>query len=441
MNRTKKKAPGCTPRPSEARVAANAVLPLNEQLNSGTATAGEQVNRPEPRYLASIAYGEVVEATASRAQTKRERYFELIDHYTLGLMLEAGLAEQVSLYLLLSECSSYEPKSGTIRYYPVTRAELARRLGKSESTVSRWLSKLEAGGFVSTYYQRQTESPGVSRVAGNAYVLEHRSMRGREAAIYYETVIDTANSEPMTQSTEVEVELEVESNPGKMTLGLQVLSTPNRPTSSSTATATSTTSYSNLTTPLVKSDELVITNRDLVRDLFKPDGKKTNDLSSPKSSRASEAQLSALKKHLGSYERAALTLYELSAISELSTQQADSLIKHTQGLNPQLTAELNRIVAEQRRKQEQAAQAREAANQAQRDYEATTSYEAELTGLYGRVLTEAEQGERLKLLRAALRERAPLELRAKGKRLSELEADTALEASLRYSQLLEVMSS
>ena len=294
------------------------------------------------------------------------------------------------------------------------------------------------GGFVSTYYQRQTESEGVSRVAGNAYVLEHRQLRGQliEAAIYYEPVIDTANSEPMTQSTEAEIELEAKT--ATLSIGLSVLSSPKPATSSSTATATSTTGYSNMTTPLVKSDELVYISRDFDRDLFKPDGKKASDHSKAKP--ASKAQLEALGKYLGSYERAALKLYEVANLSQLTAQQADGLIKHTQGNNPELTNHLNRLSMELREKAERAAQAREAANQAQRDYEAGQALKNERLKLYGNELTEAEQGERVRLLRASRRDKAPAELRARGKKLVELEADTSLTTGERLSKLLELIN-
>lgn len=438
MNPTKQKAPGSTPRPSKTRETASAVPRPNELVNSGTATAGEQVNRPEAFYLATLGHGEVVEASVSRAQTAKEAAFEYVDHYTLDLMLKAGLAEQVSLYLLLSEYSRYEGKYGTTHYYTVTRAELAKRLYKSESTVSRWLSKLEAHGFISTYYQRQTESPGVSRVAGNAYVLEHRSMRGRETAIYQEPLVETANSEPMTQSTEAA--LEVVTKTATMAIGLEVLSTPNRPLSSSTATATSTTSYSNLTTPLVKNDELVITLRDLDRDLFKPDGKKSSDLSKRKGNKASKSQLEQLSKYLGGYKRAALKLYEVEALSELSSESASDLIQHTLGKKPELTNRLNRLERELRDKAESEGRAREAATQAQRDYEGTQSYKAEQLSIYGRELTEAEIAGRMKLIRAQLREKAPGELRARGKKLKEVEADTSLTPSERLSHLLELIN-
>ena len=348
MNPIKQKAPGSNPRPSKTRVAASAVPRPNEQLNSGTAPASEQVNRPEAHYLASLAYGEVVEATVSRAQTEREAAFELIDHYTLDLMLKAGLAEQVSLYLLLSEYSSYEEKYGSIRYYSAPRAELAKRLGKTESTVSRWLSKLEAAGFISTYCQRQTESPGVSRVAGNAYVLEHRQLRGKltGAAIYQEPVVDTANSEPMTQSTEAEITLEVGKpvrvgKPGftpTMALGLSVLSTPNRPTSSSTATATSTTSYSNMTTPLVKNDELVISLRDLDRDLIKPDGKKRKPITEPQIE-ALEAIWIRLRKHIPTAIKELLEQEGIDSLDSLSRARASALI---QELNASMDKERER---------------------------------------------------------------------------------------------------
>ena len=339
MNPIKQKAPGSNPRPSKTRATASAVPRSNEQLNSGTAPGGEQVNRPEPRYLASLAYGEVVEASVSRAQTERENGFELIDHYTLGLMLEAGLAEQVSLYLLLSEFSSYEPKSGTIRYYTVTRAELARRLGKTESTVSRWLSKLEAGGFISTYYQRQTESPGVSRVAGNAYVLEHRQLRGKlEAAIYYEPVIDTANSEPTTQRTEAEVQVSLEpslavsvptdiQSQRAVLRSIRLMNYPGRiAPSSSTATSTNTTSYSNLTTPLVKNDELVISLRDLDRDLIKPDGKKSKLIKEPQLE-AMTAIWNRQRKHVPTAIKELLEQEGIESLTSLSRARASELIQ------------------------------------------------------------------------------------------------------------------
>lgn len=439
MNPIKQKAPGCNPEPSKTRVAASAVPRPNEQLNSGTAPASEQVNRPEAHYLATLAYGEVVEATVSRAKTKREANFELIDHYTLSLMLEAGLAEQVSLYLLLSEYSSYDSKTGSIRYYSVTRAELAKRLNKSQSTVSRWLSKLEADGFISTYHQRQTESEGVSRVAGNAYVLESRSMRGREAAIYYEPVVDTANSAPMTQRTEAEIELEAKSNTGTMTIGLQVLSTPNRPTSSSTATSTSTTGYSNMTTPLVKSDELVITLRDFDRDLFKPDGKKSSDHSKAKP--ASEAQLKLLGERLSTdRQRAALILYGLEQPSQLSSSQANELIMASNKLKPELLSLLDLTLSERKAKAQSEVRAREQAAMDKSEADNARAIKAGQVSLYGRELTEAEWAGRISLIRAALRDKTEPAVRARGRKLKEVEALFVITPEARLTHLLELIT-
>jgi DNA-binding MarR family transcriptional regulator len=347
MNPIKQKAPGSNPEPSKTRATASAVPRSNEHSNSGTAPASEQVNRPEAHYLASLAYGEVVEATVSRAQTEREAAFELIDHYTLDLMLKAGLAEQVSLYLLLSEYSSYEEKYGSIRYYSAPRAELAKRLGKTQSTVSRWLSKLEAAGFISTYYQRQTESPGVSRVAGNAYVLEHRQLRGKltGAAIYQEPVVDTANSEPMTQSTEAEVRVSLDrsllvSLPTEFEAQRAVLRSirlVDYP-SSSTATATRTTSYPNMTTPLVKNDELVISLRDLDRDLIKPDGKKRKPITEPQIE-AMTAIWSRQRKHIPTAIKELLEQEGIENLDSLSRARASALI---QELNASLDNERER---------------------------------------------------------------------------------------------------
>jgi DNA-binding transcriptional ArsR family regulator len=451
MNPIKQKAPGGNPEPSKTRVTASAVPRSNEQINSGTAPASEQVNRPQAHYLASLAYGEVVEATVSRAQTKPEAAFELIDHYTFDLMLKAGLAEQVSLYLLLSEYSSYEEKYGSIRYYSAPRAELAKRLGKTQSTVSRWLSKLEAAGFISTYYQRQTESPGVSRVAGNAYVLEHRQLRGKlaGAAIYQEPVVDTANSEPMTQSTEAEITLEVGKpvkvgKPGitpTMALGLQVLSTPNRPTSSSTATATSTTSYSNMTTPLVKNGELVISLRDLDRDLFKPGGKKSSNHSKLKGKRASDSQLELVRQRLSTdRQRAALIHYELEELSQLTGSMANELIMASNKLKPELLNLLDLTLSERKEKAQNEVRAREAATQSQRDYEAAQSVSAEQVSLYGRELSEAEMTGRITLIRAALRNKSEPALRARGTKLKEVEALFVITPTARLAHLLELIT-
>ena len=347
MNPIKQKAPGSNPEPSKTRATASAVPRSNEHLNSGTALTGEQVNRPEAHYLASLAYGEVVEATVSRAQTEKEAAFELIDHYTLGLMLEAGLAEQVSLYLVLSEYSSYEEKYGSIRYYSAPRAELAKRLGKTPSTVSRWLSKLEAAGFITTYDQRQTESPGVSRVAGNAYVLEHRQLRGKltGAAIYQEPVVETANSEPMTQSTEAEVRVSLDrsllvSLPTELEAqravrrSIRLVDYP----SSSTATATRTTSYPNMTTPLVKNDELVISLRDLDRDLIKPDGKKRKPITEPQIE-AMTAIWNRLRKHIPTAIKELLEQEGIDSLDSLSRARASALI---QELNASLDKERER---------------------------------------------------------------------------------------------------
>lgn len=441
MTHTKQKAPGSNPRPSKTRVSASAGLPLNEQLNSGTAPASEQVNRPEAHYLATLAYGEVVELTVSAAQTEKEAAFEVIDHYTLDLMLKAGLAHQVSLYLLLSEYSSYEEKTGSIRYYSVTHPELAKRLGVNKSTVGKWLKKLEAAGFISIESQRQTESPGVSRVAGNAYGLHSRSLRGKlkGAIIYQEPLVDTANSEPMTQSTEAEITLEAASNTGTMAIGLSVLSTPNRPTSSSTATATSTTSYSNMSTPLVKNDELVISLRDFDRDLFKANGKKSSDHSKAKP--ASEAQLKLLRERLSTdRQRAALILYGLEQPSQLSSSQANELIMASNKLKPELLNRLDLTLSERKAKAQSEVRAREQAAMDKSEADDARAIKAGQVSLYGRELSEAEWAGRISLIRAALRDKTEPAVRARGRKLKEVEALFVITPEARLAHLLELIT-
>jgi hypothetical protein len=443
MNPIKQKAPGGNPGPSKTRATASAVPRPNEQINSGTVFTSEPLTRPKAHYLASLAYGEVVELTVSRAQTEKEAAFEPVDHYTHRLMRQAGVGDLVGLYLLLSEYSSYEEKYGSIRYYSVTHSELAREYGVVESTIKRWLKRLEAAGFISNLAQRQTESPGVSRVAGNAYGIESRSLRGKlkGAILYYEPVVDTANSEPMTQSTEAEVELEVESNPGKMTLGLQVLSTPNGPTSSSTATATSTISRSNMTTPLVKYEPLVISLRDFDRDLFKPDGKKSSDHSKLKGKPATDSQLELVRQRLSTdRQKAALIHYGLEQLSQLTGPMANELIMASNKLKPELLNLLDLTLSERKAKAQSEVRAREQAAEERERAADIQSYKAEQVSLYGRELSETEIAGRITLVRAALRHKAEPALRARGTKLKEVEALFVITPEARLAHLLELIT-
>jgi DNA-binding transcriptional ArsR family regulator len=396
-------------------------------------------------YRLLLPFDKYSESKAEPAETELEQRFEALTRAQLRRLWKAKLFKEATLWCLLGEYQTLVVIDGITYIKPlmVSHGELAKQMGISKSTVERWLDALLEAGFITIYPLRQMASPGNSKYAANAYSLEYRRMEGKlSAAIYYEPVVDTANSEPMTQSTEAEIELEVESNPGKMTIGLQVLSIPNGLTSSSTATATSTTSRtpsSYLTTPLVKSDELINTFRDLDRDLFKADAKKSSDHSKAKP--ASPAQLEVLGKYLGSYERAALKLYEIAKPSELTAEQADGLIKHTQSKNPELTNRLNRLERELRDKAESEDRAREAATQSQRDYEAAQSITAEQVSLYGRELSEAEMKARRQLANACLsKSKAEPALRARGAKLKEVEAATSLTPSERLSNLLELIN-
>jgi hypothetical protein len=380
----------------------------------------------------------------SKAEPEPEQRFEALTRAQLRRLWKAKLFKEATLWCLLGEYQALVVIDGLTYIKPlmVSHIELAKEMGVSKKTVERWLDNLHEAGFITIYPLRQMASPNNSKYAPNAYSLEYRRMEGKlSAAIYYEPVVDTANSEPMTQSTEAAITLEAKSNAGTMTIGLQVLSTPNRPTSSSTATATSNisrTPSSYRTTPLVKSDELINTFRDLDRDLIKPDGKKSSDRSKAKP--ASQPQLETLGKYLGGYKRAALKLYEIANLSELTAEQADGLIKHTQSNNPELTNRLNRLERELRDKAESEGRAREAATQSQRDYEAAQSVSAEQVSLYGRELSEAEMTGRITLVRAALRHKSEPALRARGTKLKEVEAATSLTPSERLSHLLELIT-
>ena len=80
-------------------------------------------------------------------------------------------------------------------------------------------------------------------------------------------------------------------------------------------------------------------DKDLYKDLFK--AKQEKQTSGKIGTRATENQLNKLERFLGQLKPAALRLYGVNDLSELTQSQASDLMKHTLGENPELTQRLN----------------------------------------------------------------------------------------------------
>ena len=217
--------------------------------------------------------------------------------------------------------------------------------------------------------------------------------------------VDTANSEPTTQSTEAEIQLEAETNTGTMSLGLSVLSTPNRPTSSSTATATRT------------------------------------RYSKAKGKPASDSQLELVKQRLSAErQRAALIHYGLEQLSQLSSSQANELIMASNKLKPELLNLLDLTLSERKAKAQSEVRAREQAAMDKSEADDARAIKAGQVSLYGRELSEAEWAGRISLIRAALRDKTEPAVRARGRKLKEVEALFVITPEARLAHLLELIT-
>jgi hypothetical protein len=93
-----------------------------------------------------------------------------------------------------------------------------------------------------------------------------------------------------------------------------------------------------MTTPLVKNDELVISLRDLDRDLIKPDGKKRKPITEPQIE-AMTAIWNRLRKHIPTAIKELLEQEGIDSLDSLSRARASALI---QELNASLDKERER---------------------------------------------------------------------------------------------------
>lgn len=260
-------------------------------------------------YEAILPYGEIVEGIAAPNAT---RDFNSVTHETLSLFFETGVSHCLALWLKLHEAQY--TKDGRLHLSPRTWTQLAEETQQHPNTVRAQALKLQDAGFLEIIPQRQTVSPGTSRKAGNCFLLNYRKPSKKEtvnivlSASTYKTVSTESTTSTGTTSTfNAEARGSISSQ--------NTVATPQQTVSS------------------------LYLDKDLYKDLFK--AKQEKQTSEKIGTRATENQLNKLERFLGQLKPAALRLYGVNDLSELTQSQASDLMKHTLGENPELTQRLN----------------------------------------------------------------------------------------------------
>jgi len=339
-----------------------------EPFKGGTDTSELSTTETETLYYEAILpYGEIAEGIAAPNAT---RDFNSVTHETLALFYERGVSHCLALWLLLHEAQY--TKDGRLYLSPRTWTQLAEKTHQHPNTVANQARALQAAGFVEILPTRQTESPGTSRVAGNCFLLNYRKPTKKETTniVLSASTYRTVSTEPTTSSGT---------------------------TSSFKAEARGSISSQKTVAQPQQTVSSLYLDKDLYKDLFK--AKQEKQTSEKIGTRATESQLSKLERYLGQLKTAALRLYGVNDLSELTQNQASDLMKHTLGENPELTQRLNNehkalkaereavMATEQAKLQDEARQEQERLDELARQREMAE---------YGHVLSVRERAENLR---------------------------------------------
>jgi hypothetical protein len=312
------------------------VYPFVEHLQDSE-TPGES---PEPRYYKAILpFGEIVEGIATENLSNTD--YSIMDNITLKHFYETKAYAAGLLWMLLHQRSRTDDKTGYLVAEPTTYAWMKEQTGLSKRTLQDQIDKLIDAGFLDCYPSRKMVGRENSKQNGNCYILNYRRYIGKQQATSPVLSVSTYEQPAPTTPT---VSIGTRTNVDNSSLGWQKTATP-----PSGEPHSDTYLFKDLS-----KDYLSQISQNLV-SVETPTADKTSKL-------ASVAQLEALEKHLKQWTAPALRYYGLESLEQLSSSQANSLIKLTQAQNEALRKELSEIVS--------AMSTEQAVRQSQLDYQA-----------------------------------------------------------------------
>jgi len=371
MQNTKEKASACQPMPYPTTPSfEESGTPFTEHLQD-SGTPGES---PELRkYSVKLPFGHTVQGIASENRSDRDGTF--IDNITTRRFFEEKAYAALGLWLLLNE-RSYTDKDGYLVAVPTTYAWMIEHTGLSKKTLQNQIKKLMSAGFLDNYDTRQMVEPGNSKQDGNCYILNYRHYIGKPVA----SPVLSISSKDTPTPTAPTVSPGTKDSFDRSSLGWQKTTTP--------------------PSREVLSDTYLF--NDLSKDLLSQISQNLASVEKPKAEKSSKlasvAQLEALEKHLKQWTAPALRYYGLEHLEQLSSSQANSLIKLTQMQNEALRKELSEIVStmqtEQAVKQSQLDYQAEQERKRLEEIENEAARQAQIAA-YGKVLSPQERKAKL----------------------------------------------